>query len=156
MNLDALKSLLEDFDLSKVLPSLDTITGWMELAARIIVVAGPLTLLGFGLLYLLSPPKEANYSLGFRCWWGMASLESWQFTQKVAGIGWSIAGLILTLVMALKATGFREMEVMDMLASTIPCLLWELGTVLVLNLIINIIVIIFFDHSGFRRDFHNK
>lgn len=156
MSLDALKELLENFDLNKILPSLDTIAGWVELALRLLVIVGPLMLLGFGLMYLLCPPKEANYSLGFRCWWGMASLESWQFTQKVAGILWSAAGLVLTLVMALLSTGFRDMEVTKMVDVAVSYLLWELGILLALCLIVNIAVIVFFDHKGFRREFTRK
>lgn len=151
MNLETLKGLLEDLDLTKVLPSLDTIAGWVELALRIVVMAGPLMLLGFGLLYLLCPPKEANYGLGFRCWWGMASLESWQFTQRVAGIVWSVTGLVLSLVLAVLCTGFRDLEVTRMLDTAVCYLLWELGVTLVSCLVVNIIVIVFFDHKGFRR-----
>ena len=67
MDLDSLKSLFEGFDIAAFLPELTTILGWVETLLRLAVMAAPLLLLGFGLLYLLAPPKEANYSLGFRC-----------------------------------------------------------------------------------------
>ena len=76
MDLEALMAIFSDFDLAAFLPKVDTLLGWVELLLRLCVMAGPLLLLGFGLLYLLAPPKEANYSLGYRFWWSMASLDA--------------------------------------------------------------------------------
>lgn len=151
MDLDSLKSLFEGFDIAAFLPELTTILGWVETLLRLAVMAAPLLLLGFGLLYLLAPPKEANYSLGFRCWWGMSSLDAWQFTQKLAGMIWSVLGLILTVVMALICNAFRRMEPMDMVWTAVKCLGWELGLTLVATLAVNVIVIVVFDKDGYRR-----
>ena len=150
MDLDSLKSLFEGFDIAAFLPELTTILGWVETLLRLAVMAAPLLLLGFGLLYLLAPPKEANYSLGFRCWWGMSSLDAWQFTQKIAGMIWSVLGLILTVVMALICNAFRRMEPMDMVWTAVKCLGWELGLTLVATLAVNVIVIVVFDKDGYR------
>ena len=87
--MEALKTSFETMDFSGLLPDLGTVLGWVELLLRICVMAGPILILGFGLLFLLAPPKEANYGLGFRCWWGMASMAAWQFTQRLAGMVWS-------------------------------------------------------------------
>ena len=57
MDTEALKSLLSDFDFSKFVPELDTVLGWLEMITRIAVMAGPILMLGLGLLYLLAPPK---------------------------------------------------------------------------------------------------
>ena len=57
MDFDALKALFEEFDLAAFLPKLTDVLGWVEMALRIAVMACPLLLLGFGLLYLLAPPK---------------------------------------------------------------------------------------------------
>ena len=151
MDLDSLKSLFEGFDIAAFLPELTTILGWVETLLRLAVMAAPLLLLGFGLLYLLAPPKEANYSLGFRCWWGMSSLDAWQFTQKIAGMIWSVLGLILTVVMALICNAFRRMEPMDMVWTAVKCLGWELGLTLMATLAVNVIVIVVFDKDGYRR-----
>ena len=151
MDIEALKALFEDFDLAAFLPELDSVLGWIETLLRIAVMAGPLLLLGFGLLYLLAPPKEANYSLGYRFWWGMSSLDAWQFTQHVAGLVWSALGTGLTIVMALICNGFRRMEPMDMVWSAVKCLGWELVLTVVACLAINIAVFARFDKSGYRR-----
>ena len=149
--MDALMALFEGFDFANFIPDIHSVLGWMETVARIAVMAGPLVLLGFGLLYLLAPPKEANHSLGFRCWWGMASLDAWQFTQHLAGMVWTALGLVLTVVMGLLCNSFRGMEVSDMLWLAIRCLLWELGIAAVSTIAIQVAAIVVFDHRGFRR-----
>ena len=100
-----LPELMEDFDLKNYLPKLDTLWGTVELLIRIFVMAGPLILLGLGLWYFLAPPKEANHRAGFRTLWGMGSVEAWRFTQKVAGIAFSVVGFVLTVIMAIICNG---------------------------------------------------
>ena len=156
MDLEQIKSLLEGFDIAAFLPELDTVMGWVEMLLRIAVMAGPLLLLGFGLLYLVAPPKEANHGLGFRCWWGMASLQAWQFTQKIAGLVWSALGVILTIVMAVICNAWKPEVPMEMVWSAVSCLLWEIGLVFVSCIGIYAAVIICFDKYGFRREWGRK
>ena len=104
MDFEALKVLFEEFDLAAFLPDLSDVMGWVEMLLRIAVMAGPLLLLLFGLLYLLIPPKEANHGLGYRFWWGMSSLDAWQFTQHLAGLVWSGLGVISPLLWPSSAT----------------------------------------------------
>ena len=151
MNIDSLKSFLSDFNPANYLPDLSGTLGKVELVLRIAVLIGPLLVLGLGLLYLLSPPKEANYSFGFRTHRGMASVEAWQFTQRLAGMVWSVLGLVLTIVMAVLCNGFRGMEILDMLCRAMICVLWELGLVLISWLCVSVMVVIFFDRKGVRR-----
>ena len=152
MDIEALKSMLEGFDLAAFLPKMDSVLGWVETVLRLCVMAGPLMILGFGLLYLISPPKEANYVLGYRFWWSMASLDAWQFTHRLAGWIWAPMGLLLTLIMALICNGFRRMEPMDMAFCAAKCILWELVLIGLSCLVINVIVVAVFDRHGFRRN----
>lgn len=151
MDTEALKSLLSDFDISKFIPNLDTVMGWIEMLTRIAVMVGPVLLLGFGLLYLLAPPKEANHRLGYRFWWSMASLDAWQFTHHVAGMVFTTLGLVLTIVMSLICNGYRGMAADAMVWSALKCIGWELGLTAVACLLIDGLVIVFFDRRGFRR-----
>ena len=150
--MEALKSLFEEFDMAAFLPDMTTVVGWVESILRVAVMAGPLLLLGLGLLYLLAPPKEANYGVGFRCWWGMASLEAWQFTQRLAGLIWSGLGVVLTVVMAFVCNAFRRQAPTDMVWTAVICMGVELFLVLVAYVVINIVLIRKFDRWGFRRD----
>ncbi len=151
MDLSAILAAFEGFDIAKFLPELSTLLGWVETLLRLFVMAGPLLMLGFGLIYLLAPPKEANYSLGYRFFWSMASLEVWKFTHTLAGAIWSALGLVLTVLMAVICNGFRDQMPMDMIWSGVTCLLWELGLTVLSVLAVNIVVFLTFDRQGFRR-----
>ena len=150
--MELLKSLFSDFDLAAFLPKLDTLIGWVEMFLRLVVMAGPLFLLGFGLLYLIAPPKEANHSLGYRFWWSMASLDAWQFTHRLVGYIWSSLGLVLSIVMALICNGFRRQAPMDMVWTAVICAGVELVLIGASCLAVNITVMSVFDRHGFRKN----
>ena len=151
MNLDGLKTLTEDFDPAKLLPELDTMLGKMELLARILVIIGPVILLVLGLIYFLLPPKEANHYFGYRCWFGMGSVDAWRFTQRLAGIVWSVLGLVLVIVMLIVSGGFAGKEVMELLGAAMKCLIWEAALIAAACLLINAIVALRFNSKGERR-----
>ncbi len=151
MDIESLKSLFSDFDVSNFLPELDTVMGWVETLLRIAVMAGPLIVLGLGLLYFLAPPKEANHSLGYRCYFGMGSVEAWQFTQRFAGMIFAPVGLLLTIIMGLICNGYRNMEPDAMVFSAVKCLIWEVAIIAVCCLTINIVVMCLYDRNGSRR-----
>ena len=119
MSIEDLKTLMDDFDPAALLPQLDTIVGKIEFLMRIAVVVGPIILLVMGLTYLIASPKEANYYLGYRCYFGMGSVGAWRFSQRLAGIVWTLLGLILTAVMLLISSGFRGKEIMDVVWSAV-------------------------------------
>ena len=156
MDFDTISEALANFDLANYLPKLDTIWGTLETLVRILVMAGPLVLLGLGLWYFLAPPKEANHRAGFRTFWGMGSVEAWQFTQKVAGITFSLLGVGLTVVMAIICNGYRGMELDQVVNSAGVCLLWQIGLTLLAGLLVHILVIFFFDWKGVRRSEKRK
>ncbi len=151
MSIDSLKAASEGLNPVALLPDLEKLLGHLELVLRIAVLIGPLCLLGLGLWYLLAPAKEANHIVGFRCYWGMSSVEVWQFTQRLAGLCWTALGLVMTIVMAMICNGYRELEPNAMVWSALKALGWELGIVLVSILAINITVIVLFNQKGYRR-----
>ena len=150
--MEALKSLLNDFDPTVLLPDLNNLGRHLVGLLRISLLAAPLILLGLGLLYFFAVPREANYRLGFRCRRGMASEEAWRFTQRLAGLIWSVLGLVLCIIMAILATRFRSMDAEAMASMAVSCLLWELGLVLLSVIGINAAVILLFDRDGTRRE----
>lgn len=151
--MEALKALMKDFDPTALMPDLSTVLGKVEAGIRLAVMAGPLALLAMGLLYLLAAPKEANYKLGYRCFWGMSSVESWRFTQRLAGVVWTVLGGVLTIVMWVSCGAFRDMEVSAMTYQAVKYILWELGSTLVSMLLINVTVIVCFSFKGIPRPF---
>ena len=148
--MEALKEL-GNIDLGALMPDLSTLLGWVELVLRLCVMAATLLLLGFGLVFLLAPPKEANYGLGYRFWWGMASLQAWQYTQRIAGMIWSGLGALLTIIMALLCTGLRDLEPMDMAWRAGVYMLWEIGLTVAACIAIDVLVIVRFDKNGYLR-----
>ena len=149
--MDFLKSLLGEFDPAALVPDLGAIFNNLDAALRVVVLAGPLCLLGLGLLYLLAPPSEANHVFGYRHFWGMSSVEAWRFTQKTAGLVWTGLGLVLTIIMAFLCNGYRELAAEAMLTSALTSVLVELLLVFLSTLLINTLVIFHFDHRGTRR-----
>ena len=50
MDIQALKSIFENFDLAAFLPELTTVVGWVESLLRLCVMAAPVILLVLGLV----------------------------------------------------------------------------------------------------------
>ncbi len=153
MNLDFLKSLLDNFDPTAWLPKLESMMDRLHILMRLAVLIAPLVLLVLGLIYFFLPPKEANHSLGYRFFWGMSSVESWRFTQWVAGMVFAVLGMILTVVMLIISGSFAGMQTMDMVWKAGKCILWELGLVAAACMGIDVTVLIFYNSKGDRRPF---
>ena len=140
-----------DTDLTSILPAMEEVLQGLVPVLRFLVMAGPLALLGLGLYCYLLPPKEANFSTGYRFRYGMSRVWVWQFMQRLAGIVFGLLGLVLTVVMALLCLGLDTMAAMDGLMFCVKCLLWEIGLVLVAQLGVNITVMVRYDRNGDLR-----
>ena len=151
LDIEALKKAFEDFDLATLLPNLDSIFGKITLICRICVLVGPILLLVLGLSYLFLAPKEANYYLGYRCYYGMGSVHAWRFTQRIAGMVLGGLGLILTLVMFFISLGFGSMEISAMAWLTVKCLIWQAVLVILATLGINGLAMFWFNRKGELR-----
>lgn len=149
--IEKLVDLINNFDPASFIPEVTTMFGWVETFCRLCVLAAPVGMLFFGLWYLFLPPKEANHSAGWRFYFAMGSVEAWRFTQRLAGIVLSAVGLIMGIVMLLIAGSFREMDLMAMATKTIVCLLWELGILVGLIVIVDLVILILFNRNGDRR-----
>ena len=148
---DFVKSLLGEFDPTALLPDLWAIFDSLDAALRVVVLVGPLCLLGLGLLYLLAPPAEANHIFGYRHFWGMSSVEAWRYTQKTAGLVWMGLGLAMTVAMSFICNTYRDMAWEAMLFSALVSVIAELLLVFLSTLLINALVILRFDRRGSRR-----
>lgn len=151
--MEALKALMKDFDPAALMPDLSTVLDKLTGVIRLAVMVAPLVLLGLGLLYLLVPPREANYKLGYRCFWGMSSVEAWRFTQRLAGAVWTLLGGVLSVVMWANCGKLLDMEAGAMADMAVKYILWELGSAVVSILLINLAVVICFTFKGIPRSF---
>lgn len=149
--MDDILSLLQDFNVANFLPApekfLKSLEGWIRLA----VLIGPLVMLGLGLWYYYKPPKEANYSVGFRTYYGMGSIQAWRFTQKLAGACYILLGGGLTVIMFVISLFFNGNSALATVNAAMWCILVELILILLAWLVINIIVYREFDKDGKRR-----
>ena len=148
---DSIKELMDGFDPAALLPELDTVFGRIELVCRVAVMIGPVLLLILGLTYLFLSPKEANHYLGYRCYYGMGSVQAWRFSQRIAGLTFAGLGLVLTVIMLLISGGFSGMAVMDLAWKAVWCLVWEAALVLLATLAINGVCMFFFNAKGEPR-----
>ena len=151
LDIDSIKSLMDGFDPAAMLPDLGKLFGSLATLCRFAVMIGPVVLLAMGLAYLFLSPREANCYFGYRCYFGMGSVQAWRFTQRVAGMLFGGVGLILTIVMFLISGGFAEMEIVDMVWKAAGCLAWQAVIVLVLTLAVNFLAFFFFDRNGGPR-----
>ena len=151
LNIESIKSLMDGFDPAALLPDLSDLFGSLATLCRFAVMIGPVVLLVLGLAYLFLSPREANYYFGYRCYFGMGSVQAWRFTQRMAGILFGSVGLILTIVMYVISGGFAEMEVTDMVWKAAGCLAWQAVIALVLTFLVNFLAFFFFDAKGGPR-----
>ena len=151
MNIEDLKSLMDAFDPASLLPEIESVLDVVLYAVRMATLVGPAVLLLLGLGYLIFAPREANYYFGYRCMFGMGSVEAWRFTQRLAGIVWTVLGLVLTGFMVLYSGKLVEMEVYDAIWTGAKYVLWEVGLVIVSSIFINTMVMSQFTYDGEYR-----
>lgn len=63
----------------------------------IMVLLAPVSMIGFGRLFLKSAPKEINSTFGYRTRRSMMNMETWKFAHAYIGKLWFICGLILLI-----------------------------------------------------------
>ena len=151
LDIESIKSLMDGFDPAALLPDLSDLFGSLATLCRFAVMIGPVVLLVLGLAYLFQSPREANYYFGYRCYFGMGSVQAWRFTQRMAGLLFGGVGLILTIVMYVISGGFAGMEITQMVWKAAGCLAWQVGITLALTLLINFLAFFFFDAKGNPR-----
>ncbi len=142
---------MEELDFSSYLPDLPEFMAGISQFLRILVMVGPLAVLGLGLYYYLAAPKEANHSVGYRFRYGMAKARSWQFMQRLAGIVFAVLGLVLTIVMAIQCAALQSLAPMQMAIGAGKLILWQIASVIVAIFGINVTVMVIFDSEGNRR-----
>ncbi len=155
MSTDAIKELLRDFSLEtllqELLPELAPLLEKSALLARLCMLIGPFVILGLGLYYFLSAPKEANFRSGYRCYFGMGSVEAWRFTQRLAGGIWSLLGLGLAIWMALAGGKLAGLAMLDAMGKMAVYIFWQAAALLVSRLVINLLVFLRYDARGRKR-----
>ena len=151
-----------DFDLKKLLdgsllPDPELLLEKLNPILGVLLMAGPVLMLVMGLLYRFAAPKEANHHFGYRCYFGMGSVQAWRFTQRLAGTTWIVLGVILGAAMVIaKRTVLTGLEPMDLLLRAVVCILCQMGVLLLATVVIRLVVACTFDRHGIRRSQKRK
>ena len=151
LDVESIKALLDGFDPGALLPDLSKVFDSLAPLCRIAVLVGPVVVLLLGLSYLILSPKEANSYLGYRCYFGMGSEYAWRFTQRLAGWLFTVAGLVMTVVVFAISVSFPHMQLTDMVWRAASCLVVELVISLLLVLTVNLSAAFRFDRKGRHR-----
>ena len=151
LDMESFKELMNAIDPAALLPELSDIFGSIAALCRVAVLIGPIVLLVLGLAYLFFSPKEANYYFGYRCYYGMGSVQAWRFTQRLAGILLGGLGLILLGIAVAAGGSFAAMDPMDAVWKAFTLLIWQAILSLAANIAIPITAALKFDRKGEYR-----
>jgi len=144
-------SKLFDMDLSKLVPKLPVFLGIVHTLLVLAVLIGPILLVVLGALYLFKPAPEANYKYGFRTYFGMGSIEAWQFSQRIAGLIFGALGALLLVVMLIVVFTFIGKDLLRIAGAAIVCLIIQAILTLAARLTIAFLCWKYFDKDGNRK-----
>ena len=156
LDIASIKEMMDAFDPAALLPDLSEIFGSLATVCRYAVMAGPVVLLVLGLAYLFLSPKEANHYFGYRCYYGMGSIQAWRFTQRFSGAVLGGLGIVLTAWMYFVSAEFAAMDVTEMVWLAVEYLVIQAGLALIANVTINLTAMIRFDRRGEYRKAKKK
>ena len=131
-----------------ILPDLADVMDWIVKGVNIALIIGPVVLAVLGLWYLLLPTREANHFIGYRFFWGMGSVKSWKFTQRLAGAVWLGVGIKMAMEAYENQAQLEAMETIDLMYTAIEVIIHQVWYVVVSCLIINAIVFLIFNFKG--------
>lgn len=152
LDMDFLKTLISDFDLMAMLPDLADLMDWIVKGVNIALIIGPVVLAVMGLWYLLLPTREANHVVGYRFFWGMGSVKSWKFTQRLAGLVWLIMGVRMAREAYERSAQLEALETIELMYTAIETIISQVGTVIISCVIINAVIFLLFNFKGnYRR-----
>ena len=151
LDIASIKDAMDAFDPAALLPNLSEIFGSLATVCRWAVMIGPLVLLVLGLAYLLLSPKEANYYFGYRCYYGMGSVQAWRFTQRVSGIIMTVTGLILTIIAYSAVKKFADMDLMEMGKKAFSLIKGQVICAFVIYVFMFLLTAVLFDRKGYPR-----
>ena len=147
----AITEFLETFDVSKLLPKLGDLLSDLRFWVSAFTLAGPIVMLILGLWYFFLPTREANHHIGFRTFFGMGSPKAWKYTQRLAGLSFMIAGLVMTIVSVILNAKYRLMEPIDHATAVLKLIWVQIWVAFVIWVGVQIFTIFFFNRKGQKR-----
>ena len=149
--MEAITSLFSDFDFAALLPPLDSYLGQLAFWTRLVLLAGPLVLLGVGLLYFFRPSPTPDSRIGWRSYLSTGSVAVWQFAQRIAGMVYIGLGGALSVIFLILSLFFGLMDPVGMVTTALVCI--SLFAVLVLGaqVLLHMWILRYYDKEGNRK-----
>ena len=144
-------SKLLNIDFGALIPELPVFLGLVRTLMAFALLAGPVTMVILALLYLYKPAPEANYHYGYRTYYGMGSIEAWQFSQKFAGLIFGGLGAALTVIMLVVILFFIGKTLLTVAIMAVVCLVIQIILIVVARIVIANQCKKYFDENGDRR-----
>lgn len=124
--MDKLLSLLKNFEMTDLLPEADVFLGQLRLWMALLVLLGPVLMIGIGAWFYFFPRTRVGDNLGFQGLSPITEKPAWDYAQKMAGMGYGIAGIALLAVFGVLCLFFGLMSPDAMATCTIICVIIEL------------------------------
>lgn len=146
--MDQLLSLLKEFDIANFLPKAETFVDQLRLDLALLVLICPLLLLALGAWYYFLPREKVDDPLGFRGLRKVRSKQAWQYSQRIAGMGYGILGIAMVVVFGILCLFFGAMSPTSAATCAFVCVIIEL----ILTLIVWVgIQVLTWNRSGKSR-----
>ncbi len=142
---------LFDLDLSWLVPEIGGFMGMVKFLMVLSMLAGPILLLTYGLLYMFKPAPYANYRFGYRTYFGMGSTEAWQYSQRIAGLAFTALGGVMLVAMIVVMCFFGKRDLLQNMTTAAICLSVQAVALLITRAVLAIVVSLYFDAFGDRR-----
>lgn len=68
---------------------------WFWVFMLLMILLIPLTMIVFGIYFLIKPPKEIKSSFGYRTSMSMKNRDTWEFAHKCCGRMWFVCGTVM-------------------------------------------------------------
>ena len=146
--MDAITGFLEEFDFAKLLPELGKFLSGLRFWIGFVMLLGPVVLLICGLRYYYRPVQIPDRKRGYYLPCAMYTKAAWKFTQRTAGVVWSIAGGAMAVIGLLICLILIKANEMTLVTVAVIWMILEVVAVLVSNMMIRRKVNSCFDRDG--------
>lgn len=116
----------------------------------------PVCAVVLGLLCWRYPPAGPTWAFGFRSRRARAGDAAWAFAQEWAGKSWFLGGLAMLMTTLLISAKQKETPLDAMLPAFLKLVAVQIGLVLVLVVVLNVLLLVKFDRFGRRRKGKDK
>ena len=140
-----------NLDFAGLIPELPKFLRFLRTLMALALVAGPIVMMIQAAFYLFKPAPEANFTRGYRTYYGMGSTEAWNFSQKIAGLAFGGLGTLLLLAMFIVILCFRGKTMMQVAITAMICLIVQVVLIAAARITVAILCGRYFDKDGLRR-----